>query len=126
MASKSEMHRRLCVQNLQKFCYICGCYTFDGEGRKIDSFVKKLYFAYFKLKVSDMDKSFAPHSSCNSCVEGLRYLYAEKRKAMTFVIPMIWREHRNHYGDCYFSSAKLLGTRRKIRYQLSIQIFNQL
>ena len=41
--------------------------------RLIDSFVKKLYFSYFQLKVGDQDKSFAPHIACNTCVEGLRY-----------------------------------------------------
>ena len=39
----------------------------DTKLRQIDSFVKKLYFSYFQLKVGDQDKSFAPHIACNTC-----------------------------------------------------------
>jgi hypothetical protein len=63
------MHRRQCLQTHQKFCYICGSYAFDTKVRQIDSFVKKLYFSYFQLKVGDQDKSFAPHIACNTWVE---------------------------------------------------------
>lgn len=93
---------------------------FDGKVRKIDSFVKKLYFAYFKVKVGDMDKSFAPQSACNNCVEGLRYWYAGKRKAMPFAIPMVWGEQRNHYDDCYFCMCNVTGynkeNKKSIKY----------
>jgi hypothetical protein len=44
--------------------------VFDTKVRQIDSFVKKLYFYYFQLKVGDQDKSFAPQIACNTCVEG--------------------------------------------------------
>ena len=83
----SVVHRRQCLQSPQKFCYICGSYVFDSKVRKIDSFVKKLYFSYFQLKVGDQDKCFAPHIACNTCVDGLRCWYDGKRKAMPFVIP---------------------------------------
>jgi hypothetical protein len=88
MASVTGVHRRQCLQSPQKVCYICGSYAFDSKVRLIDSFVKKLYFSYFQLKVGDQDKSFAPHTACNTCVEGLRYWYDEKRKAMLFAVPM--------------------------------------
>jgi hypothetical protein len=70
--------------------------VFDTKVRQIGSFVKKLYFSYFQLKVGDKEKSFAPHIACNTCVEGLRYWYDRKRKAMPFEIPMQWREQKNH------------------------------
>jgi hypothetical protein len=74
--------------------------VFDTRVRQIDSLVKKLYFSYFQLKVGDQDKSFAPHTACSICVEGLRYWYDGKRKAMPFAIPMQWREQKHHYDDC--------------------------
>jgi hypothetical protein len=98
-----------CLQSPQKFCYICGSYVFDSKLRQIDSFVKKLYFSYFQLKVGDQDKSFAPHIACNTCVEGLRYWYDGKRKAMPFAILMQWRERKNNYDDCYFCVVNLTG-----------------
>jgi hypothetical protein len=88
MASVSGVYRRQCLQSPQKFYYICGSYVFDSKVRFIDSFMKKLYFSYFQLKVGDQYKSFAPHTACNTCVEGLRYWYDGKRKAMPFAIPM--------------------------------------
>jgi hypothetical protein len=74
----------------------------DTKVRQIDSFVKKLYFSSFQLKVGDQDKSFAPHIACSTCVERLCYWYDGKRKATPFAIPMQWREQKNHYDDCYF------------------------
>ena len=113
MASVSGVHGRQCLQCPKKFCYICGSYVFDSKVRKIDSFVKKLYFSYFQLKVGRQDKSFAPHIACNTCVEGLRYWYDGTRKAMLYAIPMQWREQKNHYGDCYFCMVNVTGYNNK-------------
>ena len=113
MASVSGVHRRQCLQCPQKFCYICGSYVFDSKVCQIDSFVKKLYFSYFQLKVGDQDKSFASHTACNTCVEGLCYWYDRKWKAMPFAIPMQWREQKNHYDDCYFCMVNVTGYNTK-------------
>ena len=113
MASVSGVHRRQCLQIPRKFCYICGSCVFDTKVRQIDSFVKKLYFSYFQLKVGDQDKSFAPHIACNTCVEGLRYWYDGKRKAITFAIPMQRRKQKNHYDDCYFCMVNVAGYNKK-------------
>ena len=109
MASVSGVHRRQCLQSPQKFCYICGSYVFDTKVRQIDSFVKKLHFSYFQLKAGDQDKSSAPHTVCNTCVEGLRYWYDEKRKAIPFAIP----EQKNYYGNCHFCMVKVTGYNKK-------------
>jgi hypothetical protein len=87
--------------------------VFDTKVRQIDSFVKKLCFSYFQLKVGDQDKSFAPHIACNTCVEGLRYWYDGKRKAMPFAIPRQRREQKNHYDDCYFCMVTVAGYNKK-------------
>ena len=105
MASVSGVHRTQCLQSPQKFCYIFG----SSKVRLIDSFMKKLYFSYFQLKVGDQDKSFAPHIACNTCVEGLRYWYDGKRKAMPFAILMQCREQKNHYDYCYSCMVNVTG-----------------
>jgi hypothetical protein len=87
--------------------------VFDSKVRQIDSFVKKLYFSYFQFKVGDRNKSFAPHTACNTCVDGLHYWYDGKRKAMPFAIPMHWREQKNHYDDCYFCMVNITGYNKK-------------
>jgi hypothetical protein len=73
------------------------------------------------LKVGDQDKSFAPNIACNTCVEGLRYWYDGKQKAMPFAIPMQWHEQKNHYDDCYFCMVNIAGYNKKnkkgIKYQ---------
>ncbi|GBN88652.1 hypothetical protein AVEN_204563-1 [Araneus ventricosus] len=43
------------------FCFICGECTVESQQRNISDFVKKVYFAYFKLKLGDQDKQWAPH-----------------------------------------------------------------
>jgi hypothetical protein len=80
--------------------------------------VKKLYFSYFQLKVGDQDKSFAPHTACNTCVEGLRYWYDGKRKAMPFAIPVQWREQKNHYDDWCFCMVNVTGYNKKNKKEI--------
>jgi hypothetical protein len=100
--------------------------VFDSKVSQIDSFVKKLYFSYFQLKVGDQDKSFAPPIACNTCVEGLRYWYDGKRKSVSFAIPMLWRERKNNYDDSYFCVVNLTGYNKKTKKELNIRISYQL
>jgi hypothetical protein len=97
----------------------------DSKARQIDSFVKKLYFSYFQSKVADEDKSFARQIACNTCVEGLRYWYDGKRKAMSFAISTQWREQKNHYDDCYFCMINVTAYNKK-KKELNIRICYQL
>lgn len=111
MASSS---RRACFLSPDLFCYICGEYTLKEEHRKhITVFVKKAYFAYFKVKLGDQDKSWAPHIVCKTCVEHLRQWTCGKRKCLKFGIPMVWREPKNHYDDCYFCVVNIKGINGK-------------
>jgi hypothetical protein len=93
--------------------------VFDTKVRQINSFVKKLYFSYFQLKAVDQDKSVAPHTACNTCVEGLRYWYDGKQKAMPFAIPMQWRKQKNHHDDCYFCMVKVAGYNKKNKKRIT-------
>ena len=83
------------------------------QQRNITDFVKKVYFAYFGMKLGDQDKSWAPHQVCSACVTGLRHWSEGKRKSFSFGVPMVWREPKNHSDDCYFCSCNVQGFNSK-------------
>ena len=60
--------RRRCLNDPDHFCFICGSYTLLKQQRNITDMVKKLYFSYFKLKLGDQDKKWAPHIVCETCL----------------------------------------------------------
>ena len=93
---------RICVNNPDKFCYICGAVTFASQKRKVTAVVKKAYYLYFGCQVGDQDKSWAPHYCCNTCATNLHQWLSKKRKSMPFAIPMVWREPTDHHSNCYF------------------------
>jgi hypothetical protein len=70
--------------------------------------VRKVYNAYFGVKLEDQDKSWAPHKVCYVCVEDLRNWSKGKKKASRFGVPMIWREPKNR-NDCYFCCCDVKG-----------------
>lgn len=113
MANKPGSSRRTCINSPDSFCYICGSYTIKNQRRNITSFVKNAYYSYFKVKLGDQDRSWAPHIVCKTCLERLRYWQQGKRSAMPFGIPMVWREPKNHYDDCYFCLCSVVGYNRK-------------
>lgn len=90
------MATRGCVISPNSFCYICDEFTIKSQQRNISDFVRKVYFAYFKLKLGDQDKPWAPHKVCRRCEEDLRLWFKGKKNAFRFGIPMIWREQKNH------------------------------
>lgn len=109
------MAPRGCKISPDMFCFICGEYTVKKQQRNISEFVKKVYFAYFNLKLGDQDKDWAPHKVCRRCEEDLRLWSKGKKKSFRFGIPMMWREQQNHSTDCYFCSVDVTGfnTRNK-------------
>jgi hypothetical protein len=60
MASSPGASRKGCVNDPNNFCYICGCYVIKKQKGNITPFVKNLYFAYFKIKLGDLDKKMGP------------------------------------------------------------------
>ena len=102
-----------CLNDPDSFCYICGLYIYQDQRSNITDFVQKAYAAYFKMKIGDEDKSWAPHIVCRSCVENLRRWTKGTLKCLAFGIPMIWREPRNHEEDCYFCITNILGFTKK-------------
>ena len=104
--------RRHCKNNPDNFCYICGEYIFSGNGVPISNFLKMAYFSYFKMKLGDQDKKWAPHKSCINCNKYLRLWTQGKKKSLKFGIPMVWREQTNHIDDCYFCMTNITGINR--------------
>lgn len=111
--SASATSRRKCLNSPDSFCYICGSFTIPSQRANISTFVKQAYFAYFKIKLGDQDRSWAPHKVCKQCVESLRMWTKGTRDKLAFGIPMIWREPRSHCTDCYFCLVKTSGYNKK-------------
>ena len=104
--------RRSCCNDPDSFCYICGEYILKEHKRSITDFVRKVYRAYFGVKLGDQDNPWAPHVVCKSCVEHLRMWTKGKTKSFRFGVPMVWREQKNHFHDCYFCMVDLKGFNR--------------
>lgn len=115
------MSSRVCVNDPDKFCYICGRYAIQKQRRVITELVKTNYQSYFGLQMINLDKRWVPHSVCTSCVSILSSWSKNSKdsKRMPFQIPTIWREPQSH-ADCYFCLCKLEGfnvkTKDNIKY----------
>ena len=79
--------RRKCLNSYDSFCNICGSFTVPSQRMNISEFVKRAYLPYFKLKMGDQDKSYAPHNVCKPCVEKLRQWAKGTRRQLSFDIP---------------------------------------
>ena len=59
------------------------------------------------------DKSWAPHNACKASVKNLCQWTRGARIELSFGIPMVWQEKKNHVDDCYFCLKKPSGYRKK-------------
>ena len=109
----ASVSRRKCRNSPDSFCYICGSFTIPSQRANISAFVRQAYFSYFKVKLGDEDKSWAPHKVCKKCVESLRMWTKGTRDKLPFGIPMVWREPRDHSSDCYFCIVKTSGYNKR-------------
>ncbi|KAJ8670833.1 hypothetical protein QAD02_002092 [Eretmocerus hayati] len=66
------MSRSKCLNNPNKFCYVCGSVIFKGESRVLSESFISLYFQYFKRDVSDVDKNYVPDCVCASSYTTIR------------------------------------------------------
>ena len=105
-----------CKNNPDRFCYIRSNVVFPNHSAKITDSVKKAYCNYFRVKLGDLDKLFASHICRKTCVENLRDWRNDKRKSITFAIPMVWREGKGHIMDCYFCLINLKGINCKDKH----------
>ena len=91
MSAPATSHRK-CLNNPDSFCYICGSFTIPSQRASINVFVKQAYFAFFKVKLGDQNKPWAPHKVCKQCVESLQTWTKGTSEKIPFGIPMVWRE----------------------------------
>ena len=111
--------RRKCLNSPDPFCYICGSFAAPSQRKDISDFVKSAYLAYFKVRLGDQDKSWAPHQVWKTCLEHLRQWTKGTRDRLKFGIPMIWREPKDHVTDGYFCIVKIAGFNKKARHKIS-------
>lgn len=107
-----------CRNHHDRFCYICRHVVLPDRRARITDFVKKSYHAYFRVKLGDQDKPFAPHICCKTCVQNLRDWRNKTRKSMPSGVPMVWWEGKDHITDCYFCMTKLQGINHKNKHHV--------
>lgn len=109
---------RQCKNHPDIFCYVCGSFAIKSQRRKITNDLQNIYKLYFGCPLGDQDKAWAPHTMCSACSNGLRDWLNKRKSSMPFAIPMIWREQKNHYNDCYFCNVKVSGFSKKNKHNI--------
>jgi hypothetical protein len=89
------------------FCYICGEVVLKSQTKPLSQLVRKAYELYFGCEVGHEDKVLAPKVCCSSCSRTLAGRLKGTHKSVTFAVPMVWREPRDHLNDCYFCMTKI-------------------
>ena len=117
--SSTSSLRCTCKYSPDSFCYVCGEYMVEKQRCNISNFVKDAYNAYFKIKLGDQDKPWAPHKVCTTCRETFRK-WTQGERYMKFIVPMVWREPTDHVNDCYFCLFSLKGKRYKKSFKNSL------
>ena len=84
-----SLSRRSCHNNSDKFCYICGQYIFKDQRKAITNFVSKACLVYFKVKLGDQGKPWAPHIKCKAYVENPRKWTNGTLVRLRFRVPMV-------------------------------------
>jgi hypothetical protein len=79
---------------------VCGELTFRSQRQNFTPLVKKRYELYFGCKMSDVDKSWAPHICCVTCVTLLTG-WVNCLRQMPFAVLKVWKEPKDHPSDCY-------------------------
>lgn len=107
--------RRVCNNDPNCFCYICGEYVFQKFRLSVTDFVKQAYLECFGFPIKSQNKPWAPSVVCKVCVEELRLWATKKRLSFKFQSPMMWREPLNHHDDCYFCVVNINGINKTNR-----------
>ena len=105
---KMTSNRRICVNHPDNFCYICGQYTPKQQCRNITKNIQLACNYYFDCKLGDQDKEWTPHVCCAPCNSVLSVWMNDKRKAMPFSVPMVWRDFGFHFIDSYFCMTNIV------------------
>ena len=95
------------------------CQLYDQNSKTINytKSEKKCKF-YFGCSLGDQNKQWAPHQICTSCPSGLQNWLNKRTSAMPFAVPMIWKESKDHFQDCYFCLVNAKGFSSKYRKEI--------
>ena len=117
--------RRKCLNFSDSFCYICGSFTVPSQRMNISEFVKRAHLAYFKLKMGDQDKSWAPHNVRKPCAKNL--CRCTKGQVNNYHLAFLWCGgcRRTMQMIATFASQKFLGIARKLNRNWVTQILVQ-
>ena len=110
--------RRKYKNDSDLFCCICGEMTAIKCRQKITGRIKKLYLAYFGCAVGNQDKNWATHVCCLDCSNRLNEWFASGKPTLSFAVPMVWQEQKDHVTDCYFCLTDTQGFRHKTRKKI--------
>jgi hypothetical protein len=113
------MSRQGCINNPDKFCFICGKFVPMKQRRNVTAFVKKACHAYFGTKLGDQEKIWAPHKACRTCIEQLQQWMNGERNSLPFAIPMVWHKPSDHRNNCYFCSCSVKGYNTKNKTEIT-------
>jgi len=107
-----------CFNSADNFRYICGEVTFARQRKAITAIVKKAYHLYFRCKIANQDKSWAPHICCRKCATNLSQWLNGKIHAMPLAVPMVWREPSNHATDSCMVPPASGGITKKTKWTI--------
>lgn len=109
---------RECKNHPDSFCYVCGEVTLKTQQKPLSPLLKTAYKFYFDCQVGEQDKDWAPKVCCTTCYSSLTKWLKGSRKSMPFAVPMVWREPRCHFTDCYFCMTSTFGFSNKTKYKI--------
>ena len=79
------MNRITCINNPDKFCYICGKVTLLNQKSYITPLNKKRKLqGLFRIDLGDQDKPFSLHICCKTCTVILHRCNNKKIKSLNF------------------------------------------
>ena len=81
--------------------------------------IQRAYKYYFDCKLGAQDKEWTPHVSCAPGNSMLSAWMNGKRKAMPFLVPMVWLEPKNHFKYCYFCMTNIAGFTKKNKSKIT-------
>ncbi|GBN56288.1 hypothetical protein AVEN_10772-1 [Araneus ventricosus] len=91
---------RECKNHSDSFCYVCGDLTLKAQRQPLSPLLKTAHHFYFDCQVGNQDKYWALKLCCTTCYSSLtKWL---KGKSIPFAMPMVCREPRCLFTDCYF------------------------
>jgi hypothetical protein len=97
------------------FCLTCGWLIFNFHGGNFAPLTKKAYKLYFGCNVGDQDKTWAPHLCCVYDFWQAGWIGSVQ---CLFIIPMMWKQLKDHSADWYFCLTNMLNSTVKSKHMV--------